>query len=291
MVGAGYTIDEETEYIIKTKYPSRLLIIDSLADALRLFEDANALPRNTTQIRLQENNNLLLSGEFQQSRASLLIRAFSTSSGEAKIVKFTKDASNEFQMFQKTGLTPQQSLDYRLVPLETLIIDMHGKSAVVMPMLYCAIDLLKFPKQNKPENLLWNGFQDIMIAVSRLHEASIVHNDIKPANILVGAEGHWFLCDYGSCSRIGNRTSQTQIGYTPRYIPTDFQERLTERFDYLLLIVTILDRFTAGDFTRSDFTLHGVYDGISEFAHVELKDNLMALWNRCFQLNDKQKWV
>lgn len=290
MVSAGYTIDEETEDIIKTKYPYRLLIIDSLADALKLFKDACNLPRRTTQIRLQENNYLLLDDDFQQTGTALLIRAFSTITGEAKIVKFTQDASNEFQMFQQTGLTPQQSLACHLVPLETLITDLHGKKAVVMPMFYCTIDFLNFPEENKPETLLWKGFQEIMIAVNRLHEASIAHNDIKPGNILVGANGHWYLCDYGSCSRIGNHTSQTQIRYTPMYIPADFKERQTERFDYLLLIVTILDRFTAGDFTRSDFTLHKVYDGISELTHDELRNSLTTLWNRFFQLNEKNQW-
>jgi len=145
-----------------------------------------------------------------------------------------------------------------------------------MPMFLCTIDLLPA----LPEENLWAGYQEIMIAVNRLHESQIIHNDIKPGNILMNTSGRWYLCDYGSCSKIGDRSNN--IRFTRMYIPIGFKERRTERFDYLLVIVTILDRKTGGEFCRNEFTMNDVKDQISAFEHDALKENLMNLWNSHF---------
>lgn len=279
MVDAGYCIDEELELTIKTKFAYRLLIIQNLADSIRLLDDAVALPQKTTAYRIKTTNDLLLDGEFNQTGSSTLIRGFSITTREPKILKFTPDASKEYKIFQQLGLDAQQSIANHLVPIEQLIEDIHGKTAVVMPMFLCTIDLLPA----LPEENLWAGYQEIMIAVRRLHESSIVHNDIKPGNILMDTFGRWYLCDYGSCSRIADRSHN--IRFTTMYIPTGFKERRTVRFDYLLVIVTILDRFTGGEFCRNEFTMNNVNDQILIFTHNELKENLMNLWNQYFAHN------
>lgn len=38
---------------------------------------------------------------------------------------------------------------------------------------------------------------DVLVALSRLHRASILHRDVKPANILVEFTGNCYLCDFG----------------------------------------------------------------------------------------------
>lgn len=275
MIDAGYRIDKDLELIIKSKFAPRLLIIQNQRDAIHLFQDAIRLPQKSTKIRIKTSYHLLLDDEFSQSRRTTVIRGFSTITREPKILKFSPSAPKEHQIFQQLGLNTEESLQHHLVPLEQLIEDINGKKAVVMPMFLCSIDVLPA----LPEDNLLSGFKELMKAVNRLHASNIIHNDIKPLNILMNLRGSWYLCDYGSCCNIGNQDDS--IDCTPMYIPRDFKQRCTKSFDYLLVIVTILDRFTGGEFCRNKFTIQNVKDQISTFENVELKESLMNLCNQC----------
>ena len=78
---------------------------------------------------------------------------------------------------------------------ECLIVDEGGKKAVVMQAYNNALGQVPF----YPEHVVLRGVESIMLGLRYLHSKHIVHCDIKPANILVDADGEWFLCDYGSC--------------------------------------------------------------------------------------------
>ncbi len=56
---------------------------------------------------------------------------------------------------------------------------------------------------------------DLMSGVAHLHEKDLVHQDIKPENIL-SIDGTWRLADFGLLGREGGRR-----GYTPGYNPPD----------------------------------------------------------------------
>ncbi|KAA1471939.1 kinase-like protein, partial [Dentipellis sp. KUC8613] len=43
-----------------------------------------------------------------------------------------------------------------------------------------------------------------ILAVEHLHKLKIIHNDIRPANILVDAQGHCRLGDFKSAAFIGD---------------------------------------------------------------------------------------
>ena len=61
---------------------------------------------------------------------------------------------------------------------------------------------------------------EIIMAVSELHSYNFVHRDIKPDNILLDANGHVKLADFGSCIALdanGLVTSSIAVG-TPDYI-------------------------------------------------------------------------
>lgn len=56
-----------------------------------------------------------------------------------------------------------------------------------------------------------------------MHDANIVHRDVKPANILITADGHIALCDFGSAKLFeeptGIATSSFQcMAQPPEYI-------------------------------------------------------------------------
>ncbi|KOS17889.1 MAP kinase kinase MKK2/SSP33 [Escovopsis weberi] len=64
--------------------------------------------------------------------------------------------------------------------------------------------------------------QDIAGALNYLHERKLVHNDIKPANILYSPERGAVLCDFGLTTLATNSPTG---GGTPYYIPPEFIAR------------------------------------------------------------------
>lgn len=45
---------------------------------------------------------------------------------------------------------------------------------------------------------------EIVLAIEFLHSKGLVHRDIKPDNILIGADGHIKLADFGLCGKLDN---------------------------------------------------------------------------------------
>ena len=61
---------------------------------------------------------------------------------------------------------------------------------------------------------------EIALALQYLHERDIIHRDLKPDNVLLDANGHIRLADFGSCLKLaedGTVQSNVAVG-TPDYI-------------------------------------------------------------------------
>lgn len=60
--------------------------------------------------------------------------------------------------------------------------------------------------------------REIGNALQHAHEAGIIHRDVKPANILMDAEGHAFLTDFGIAFADDTGTTLTDVVGTPGYM-------------------------------------------------------------------------
>ncbi|EEC03596.1 CDC42 binding protein kinase alpha, putative, partial [Ixodes scapularis] len=88
---------------------------------------------------------------------------------------------------------------------------------------YCGGDLLtllsKF-EDKLPEEMSRFYITEMILAVDSIHSLHYVHRDIKPDNVLLDANGHIRLADFGSCLRLcddGTVQSNVAVG-TPDYI-------------------------------------------------------------------------
>eukprot|EP00826_Nyctotherus_ovalis_P044480 TRINITY_DN4802_c0_g1_i1.p1 TRINITY_DN4802_c0_g1~~TRINITY_DN4802_c0_g1_i1.p1 ORF type:complete len:209 (-),score=23.34 TRINITY_DN4802_c0_g1_i1:108-734(-) len=58
---------------------------------------------------------------------------------------------------------------------------------------------------------------EVAIAISFMHDHSIIHRDIKPSNILVNSSGHAVLIDFGLSKQLKDNYTSTLCG-TPEYL-------------------------------------------------------------------------
>ena len=88
---------------------------------------------------------------------------------------------------------------------------------------YCGGDLLtllsKF-EDRLPEEMTKFYIMEMIIAISSVHNLNYIHRDIKPDNIVLDANGHIRLADFGSCLKLGpNGEVQSNVAVgTPDYI-------------------------------------------------------------------------
>lgn len=59
-------------------------------------------------------------------------------------------------------------------------------------------------QQAFPEQEVFRFLKDVAAGLAFLHERDIVHQDIKPANILIDASGHYVITDFGISTRVRN---------------------------------------------------------------------------------------
>jgi serine/threonine protein kinase len=67
--------------------------------------------------------------------------------------------------------------------------------------------------------------REIAIGLKCLHDAGIIHRDVKAANVLIHEDGRLQLCDFGTSSMlIGEMDKRSTILGTPHWMPLEMHE-------------------------------------------------------------------
>lgn len=255
--------------------------------AVGLLEAAASHVHRSTTYRIRTDFGLLLDGSFEQgdSDAADLVRAFEITTLAPKIIKFSASAHIDNQIFMRLGLTSDEAAAKHIVPVH-LITDLHGKQGIVMPAYANSLSLVRSNNQEEIdaaalEPAILRGVIQIREALDTLHAAGVIHNDIKPGNILLDFAGNWHLCDLGSCTCAGIRVVK-DVKFSDYYRPTDFHKlsakvkRNTVAFDQLLLAVVALDRLELLQL-RGGFTSNQLIASAGKVVNEELANLLREM--------------
>ena len=93
-------------------------------------------------------------------------------------------------------------------------------------------EILKRTKKPFRERKVWDIFSQVIDALRDVHQANLLHLDLKPANIMMDKQGQIKLIDFGAskqCSSDGASTS-TGVCYTKGYAPSEQMEGNLDKF-------------------------------------------------------------
>lgn len=164
--------------------------------------------------------------------------------------RFLQQAINEFNVSQRLNhSTLRRSLElfktrrlFKLVQVRVLMEFVDGLSL----------------DRRRPERLddLLRLFIQIAEGLGAMHQAGILHTDIKPTNVIISADGSVKIIDFGQSCPIGHR--KPRIQGTPDYIAPEQVERrsLTQQTDVFNLGATLYWALTGQTFPTL-ITRHG----------------------------------
>lgn len=273
-------VDPETLSIVQRLFGSWLQVLYTENDAVELLETASRQIHASTKYRIKKNSGLLLDGIFEQndSASADLSRAFDVTTLAPKVIKFGEGTYIEYLIFSRLNLSDDDATANHLVPMR-YIRDGEGKQGVVMPCYACSLSSVDCNFKEdldavQLEDAFLRGTLQIQSALSTLHAKGVIHNDIKPGNILIDFNGGWHLADYGSCTCDGIQ-SRAKVKYTGYYCPTDFNKqqkvsRNSPEFDEMLLAVSVLDRLQLLTLQHG-FTCWQLVDSVGKVVNEEFK--------------------
>lgn len=277
------TITPEVELLLKSRFSSWMLSATKPQDAIYILETVCRYPGLSTQLRVEENDAILLDGTFDtgSSGTADFVRAFDMEMNPL-IVKLSHNPVREIEAFESLGLlTWTEALEHHIVPLR-LIQDRGPQKRQFLLMPFMSYALEAFPRLTC--DLALRGARQIKIALDRFHSQRVFHMDLKPGNILVD-RGSWFLADFDSCV-YPNPTVRLPQKLTTSYIPVDLARTPCARFDKVMLVVTCAFKiqesqlFNFPTLKFSEFTLKDLSNFIQEIRnnhHEELGSFLLSL--------------
>jgi hypothetical protein len=290
-------LDQETESLLFVRFSHRFREVLDAERATNLLLHAHTYPHRAARKAFKCEHGLLVD-EFpgyddatQCKSQRWLIRGVSTVDGTCKILKM--DAKRDYTAYAHLQLTAAQAQELHLVHLERYIevadqstfgdgrVSQRETDVVVMPQ-YCTslADVRQLP-----EEVVFRRAQPLARALACLHDRGCSHNDIKPGNIFIAADGEWYLGDWGSMTFPNDPDRWFEVTTTPRYYPRDVGKSFGPDLDRWMLAVSLLTKLEPACPQLRGEGEHGQYrrgDILAAIAALELEEFsawLLALLN------------
>lgn len=155
-----------------------------------------------------------------------LARDIPTGRDVALKIYLNLDPAGVREFEREYSYTAGLSSPYLLTPEQ---FDVHGRRPFLV-MRYCANGSASRLARKATEDQLWQFIYDVANGLAVLHSQSepIIHQDIKPDNILIDADGRFIITDFGISKRLRatiSRQSKRDLssGSLPYMAPERFQ--------------------------------------------------------------------
>jgi serine/threonine protein kinase len=144
----------------------------------------------------------------------------------------------------------------------------HGEPYLVMRFVEGETLKPEMHGQPLPTAEILRLMRPICLALSYAHQQGVLHRDIKPSNMMVTADGHVFLTDFGLARMVqaGESTlSQDMMVGTPQYISPEQAQGISNldgRTDIYSLGVVLFEMFTGRVPFNADTPFATIHDHI-----------------------------
>jgi len=144
--------------------------------------------------------------------------------------------------------------------------------------------------------------QQLCEALDAAHSEGVVHRDLKPQNVLMGAGDHVYVSDFGLAKSLeSSAAGMTRTGQylgTPRYMAPEQVEtgQVDKRTDLYALGLILFEMVTGEDAFKGDSTLQIMYRRVKEKApnpkqiNPEVPDYLSRIILRCLERDPANRY-
>jgi len=235
-----------------------------VAHAHEIFRSANAVLSNATVRAVYDATGTTIFPEplesSYESSSSFFYRA-TNSSGVPLVFKIPRPFAREIAVCRELALEREHKAP-GIMRISVQQFEVRGEEArheteeggeeesrqvveaLVMPAMHGSLLKLGYSAA------LLRRSESIVAGLNWLHERGYVHMDVKQGNIFVEATtGDWFLGDFGTCVRVGERVQGTTVWCYPKPIngtPSQFA------FDwYMLAVALLVHEYSSDRFPRT----------------------------------------
>ena len=157
-----------------------------------------------------------------------------------------------------------------LVPstFENASVDEHQVCGLLMPKYDRS---LAIDESNISLDVIYRRAKEMETALGYMHSKSVIHMDIKPANIFIDYQGTWWLGDYGSCVTEGDSIlSTTEFFYPTKIIGTPARAA----YDWYMLCGVVVSKMMNGDL---------IHENLDNFLRTTITKCLHPLLKECLE--------
>lgn len=248
----GVTRPNEKAFSNCVRYlSSRLSVVGDVNTAMDLYEEAKRIPGTTTRAAVRNHANLTVNGPLSEAFPTVLSGA--TSTGLPVVIKIVNSAEQD--ACRALSLPGFDSLDEscsNLVPCTVVELEhLHAADsstfarsptsfkALVMPRYVC--NLAELPQLDL--ECIARGGRALQLALEYIHGCSLVHMDVKAANVFIDCHGGWRLGDFGSCVGVGHLVTS----YSTMFHPDKLKVANIAYDTDFLVVLLIVEMLKAGD--------------------------------------------